>query len=482
MNNDEEGGDSEEEYSSNWQGTCPSCREPIPPSINNNGACSSKPNIQVNTALKAVLNTLYGTEMNQRGQAAHRQKMKAQSGEMGGMHTCGCEEIVPLTNEKDELSFIRERLLIKGGEDGNKRRNKYEDEENGWVILHSSLNQPGWQSNGGYSHGKGGSSSAMIRRNIVLDDSDQQYQLSLGLRKCSYSNSNSNTKYAAKANNSNDNDGIQYGVLDIELCLLTMEEDEVDDSGFPTFVNEDDDDEALICTGNDRIHTSIEAAARVVSLSEIQNVGKDGKLNTMSRANEGGGNSSPQVQELSLSRGMIGRDGAVRFRIDLHKALTEGSGGGNSADLNIVKLRFVHVDTGAVLELRLPSKIAIKGEGIDGEVEFCGTSKQTAAMNFASRYLLDDHDEDEDEDNDEPNKYQEDGFVVHGSQDSSDNEFDDEGDDDEDDDDGECQICKNGGDLIVCDGGDHDGGCGHMYHLHCIGRSTIPPGEYIYVQ
>ena len=135
-----------------------------------------------------------------------------------------------------------------------------------------------------------------------------------------------------------------------------------------------------------------------------------------------------------------------------------------------------------MLELRLPSKIATKGEGIDGEVEFCGTSKQTAAMNFASRYLLDDHDEDEDEDNDEPNKYQEDGFVVHRSQDSSDNEFDDEGDDDEDDDDGECQICKNGGDLIVCDGGDHDGGCGHMYHLHCIGRSTIPPGEYIYVQ
>jgi hypothetical protein len=449
---------------------------------NNNEACSSKPHIQVNTALKAVLNTLYGTEMNQRRQAEHRQKMKAQSGEMGGMHTCGCEEIVPLTNEKDELSFIRERLIIKGGEDGNKRRNKYEDEENGWVILHSSLNQPGWQSNGGYSHGKGGSSSAMIRRNIVLDDSDQQYQLSLGLTKCSYSNSNSNTKYAAKANNGNDNDGIQYGVLDIELCLLAMEEDEVDDSGFPTFVNEGDDDEALICTGNDKIHTCIEAAARVISLSEIQNVDKDGELKILSGANEGNGSALPQVRELSLSRGMIGRgrDGSVRFRIDLNKALKEG-GGGNSADLHVVKLRFVHVDTGAVLELRLPSKIATEGEGgDDGEIEFCGTSKRTAVMNDASRYLLDDHDEDEEDDDDEPNEYQEDGFVVHGTQDSSDNEFDD-GEDEEDDDEGECQICKNGGDLIVCAGRDN-GGCGHMYHLHCIGRSTIPPGEYIYVQ
>jgi len=321
----------------------------------------------------------------------------------------------------------------------------------------------------------------MIRRNIVMDDSDQRYQLSMGLTKCSYSTTNnSNRKYAAKANNGkhsgNDNGCIQYGVLDIELCLLTMEEDEVDDSGFPVFVNEGDDDEALICTANDKIHICIEAAARVISLSEIENVDKDGKLNIMSRANEGDGNSSPQVRELPLSRGMIGTDGAVRFRIDLNKALKEGSGdddGSNSADLQLVKLRFVHVDTGAVLELRLPSKIATEGEGIDGEIEFCGTSKQSAAMNDASCYLLNDHDEGNEDDNDEPNKYQEDGFVVHGSQDSSDNKFDYE----EDDDDGECQICKNGGDLIVCDGGDHDGGCGHMYHIHCIDRSTIPPGE-----
>ncbi len=76
----------------------------------------------------------------------------------------------------------------------------------------------------------------------------------------------------------------------------------------------------------------------------------------------------------------------------------------------------------------------------------------------------------------------EDGFLVHGSHDSDEEEADScQGGDSfsvDDDEDGECQICQNGGDLIVCDGGDHGGGCGHMYHVQCIGRRIIPPGKY----
>ena len=48
--------------------------------------------------------------MNQRRQAEQRQKMKAQSGEMGGVHTRGCEEIVPLADEKDELDLLTSRI------------------------------------------------------------------------------------------------------------------------------------------------------------------------------------------------------------------------------------------------------------------------------------------------------------------------------------------------------------------------------------
>lgn len=99
------------------------------------------------------------------------------------------------------------------------------------------------------------------------------------------------------------------------------------------------------------------------------------------------------------------------------------------------------------------------------------------ASHQPSRYLLDDHDDDPCHDDDEPNEYEDDGFLVDGSHDSDVEEVFDSHDED-DNDDGECQICKNGGDLMVCDGGDHEGGCCNAYHIHCIGRNIVPPGEF----
>jgi len=469
MNDDE----SNEEVTDIWHGTCPTCRTSIPPSQSNP---TSKPTLQVNTCLKVVLDTLYNNEMNQRRQVELKAKAKATRGENNGLHGRGCEEIEVLKEEDDELVYIRENLSLddRDGDGvegiGSKKRNKYKDEEAGWITLHSSNNQPGWQDDGVYNHGNTNNNSIMIRRNIVLDESDQRYQMSLGLTKCTYSSNNKIQAYAAaKSSNTNNNEGsYQYGILDIELCLLTMEEDEVDDSGFPTFVNEGDDDEALIYTSDDKIHSCVEAVVRVVSLLELGiSGGDDRKMPAF--GNNGDTNASPQVRELSLSHGMIGRDGSVRFRIDLTKAL-EGSG--DNDDLQVVKLRFSHADTGAVLELRVPSKNDVTNEmEDDGEIEYCGKKPSAAVKNDGSRFLLDDHDEDEDDD--EPNEYEDDGFVVNGSQ------SEDESSSDDDDDDGECQICKNGGDLIICDGGDEEGGCGNMYHLSCIGRSVVPPGDWI---
>ena len=53
-------------------------------------------------------------------------------------------------------------------------------------------------------------------------------------------------------------------------------------------------------------------------------------------------NASPQVRELSLSRGMISRDGSVRFRIDLTKALEGSDDGQADNNLQVVKLRFTY--------------------------------------------------------------------------------------------------------------------------------------------
>ena len=90
-------------------GTCHTCREPIPGATSssddgNNNNKNKGPRIGINTALKAVLDTLYGAEMNQRRLANEHQKVKARGGEMRGLHTRGCKEIVALT-EEDELKI-----------------------------------------------------------------------------------------------------------------------------------------------------------------------------------------------------------------------------------------------------------------------------------------------------------------------------------------------------------------------------------------
>jgi hypothetical protein len=236
-----------------------------------------------------------------------------------------------------------------------------------------------------------------------------------------------------------------------------MEEDEIDDSGFPILVTEGSDDEALICTSNDRVHTCIESSARVAPAAAFE------KKESSCFKNE---SNEQTVKEVPLSRGMIGPDGSVRFRIDINRVLqSEAIDSTNSIkDPRLVKLQFCHVDTGAVLELRTPSKNEddVFDAYSDGEIEFGVTNKNV--RNDASRFLLD---PDGEEEHDGPNEYElDDGFLV-GSQDT------DESSDEEDG----CDICKHGGDLIVCDGGDNDGGCGKSFHIECIKRTEVPPGE-----
>ena len=298
-----------------------------------------------------------------------------------------------------------------------------------------------------------------------------------------------------------------------------MEEDEVgDNAGFPIIINDGHDDETLICA-NDYCHTCIESIARMV-------------LTPTTTTPIKGVFSSPQmlsVYEVPLSRGMIGQDGTASFHIDMKSSLvghamstklkngidnikgdnldsndSEGNEtprnavGGVNNNLQVIKLIFHHVDTGTKLELRLPLKSDMDdcGEGINfcevkkpGKNNGCGESN---GKNTASRYLLDNPDEDDEDDNDDnyENEYDgDDGFLVNESQDSDksdDNDYFDSDDADKndgvieiDDNDDECQICNKGGDLIVCDGGDQQDGCGDSYHVLCIGRTVVPPGDWI---
>ena len=96
----------------------------------------------------------------------------------------------------------------------------------------------------------------MIRRNIVLDENDQRYQLSLGLTKCTY---HPDATASSDTNVSSSSVGGEVattigGIIDIELCLLSMEEDEVDDSaGSPVVINDGHDDDRIDVTTHHKI-------------------------------------------------------------------------------------------------------------------------------------------------------------------------------------------------------------------------------------
>ena len=390
-NDSEEEADEEENT-----GTCPTCRHAIPPRQKGMSL------FHVNTALKACLDTLYGVEMNQRRMAEVERKHKAIKGEGGGLHEKGNEEIVKLIEE---------------GEADVRNRNELNDEAKGWIYLHSG------------ESGYGNSAKKIsIRRNVVMDDVDQRYQISMGMTKCVYSRT------------------AHSRVVDVELCLIAMEEDEVESGGFPAIIMEGSDDEALICVGSDRVHTCIQSSAILIPALDTEKAVSFGATS----------NENEQLKEVPLSRGMICRDGNVRFRIDVKKILDSAEGE------ELAKLRFSHLDTSVVLELRLP-KDDMNGDTAECNIDF-GVAESNGKYD-ASRFLLDDKDEEEEQ---MPNEYEDDGFLV----DDSDEESNEEAESDND----ECEICHNGGDLLVCDGGDHCGGCGNSYHVECINRDDVPAG------
>eukprot|EP00984_Skeletonema_dohrnii_P038581 scaffold41978_cov250-Skeletonema_dohrnii-CCMP3373.AAC.2 len=92
-------------------------------------------------------------------------------------------------------------------------------------------------------------------------------------------------------------------------------------------------------------------------------------------------------------------------------------------------------------------------------------------------------DSDTSDDDGMQDEYEDDGFIVFGSQEEEDSSVDI-------DDNDICAVCKEGGELVVCDGGFHShhhshrhsgdrGGCGKSFHLKCIKREEIPDGEFV---
>ena len=80
--------------------------------------------------------------------------------------------------------------------------------------------------------------------------------------------------------------------------------------------------------------------------------------------------------------------------------------------------------------------------------------------------MYDQMDQDSEEQEGE-NEFEDDGFLVNDDDDASESSD-------------TCQVCqKEDGTLMVCDGGRHMEGCGRCYHAGCVGRSSIPDGDWI---
>lgn len=330
----------------------------------------------VNTALRACVTALFGQELQARIQADAVAKRKAAAGENGGAHSRGYKVLTDL-------------------------------KEAGWITLR-------------LVGGDGAQDRLSARRSIVLDAEDQRMQLALSLRR--------------------DPIAPLRGVLQLELCLLTMEEDEAaDGEGFPLVLREEEDDEHFICL-EERFFSCIEAKARI-----------DGNFGVKPTY-------VPIAPRVGL--GQQEEEGVVRFRISV---------GGTPA---AVALYFRHEVTGAELEIKLPtggqigagSMLREREKTRLAESETNADSESDEAIYIDSKGRVANLDE-----------YEDDGFVIMEEHEEEDYNSK-EGNHEEED---VCYLCQDGGELIVCDGGDNLEGCGRNFHLECVNRDVVPPGDWV---
>jgi hypothetical protein len=367
---------------------CPTCRRGLLLlTCDDDGGGGGASSLGVNTALRACVATLFPAELEARVQAEVAAKKKATAGENGGAHSGGYVLLTDL-------------------------------EESGWITVRRDA-------------GAARFSLLSARRSIVLDEEDQRMQLALSLRREPHVSSE--------------------GVVQVELCLLTMEEDEADDGGgFPLVVREEEDDEHFICL-EERLLSCIEAKARIGG-----NFGA--KPTFVPIARRGGGLGQQEEEE----------EGVVQFRIDV---------GGTPALEKAVAFCFRHEETGAELEIKLPA-----GErpiDVDGSTSRETDNRRTTeaikagSENNEVEYV---HSKDHVSNLDE---FEDDGFVVMEEDEEEDYENNYESEEETHDEEDVCCLCQDGGDLIVCDGGDNLEGCGRNFHVRCIKRKAVPPGDWV---
>jgi len=412
-------------------GRCPTCRRTVIP-INNNRqhhddegeGYSSRSNTTPNLALKACIMAMFGPEIVVRLQ--NKKLLRKPKGERGGAHNAGYQIISELRDETwhyvETDTTTTTVSMMTSGVDFNTNASST-----------SKYNPPA----------TGIKSFVQIRRSVVLDADDQRMQLALAVYQ-------KPIKEVRAENDDDDNyNGSSRGCFRVQLCLLTMEEDEAADSGFPTNVTTPED-ELLMC-GNG-------CSRFLYSTLDVQMKDDNGRI-------------SP------LARLCCDSNGCFNYVLDpTHSA-------GNPADIRV--LLFIHSETGTQLEINL-AQLQNRAGG--------NTLSSNCRPNNRRARFYDDEDvnfekgrddESEEEEAENQEEFEEDGFVV-GENDESDME--DAGENDESDmegvfsdgdEDDRCVICNDGGELMICEGGEDNIGCGKSFHWTCVDRRLVPDGDWI---
>ena len=294
-----------------------------------------------------------------------------------------------------------------------------------------------------------------IARSIVLDANDQRMQLAWALYHDSHNTSQSSViQYGTQDQNRNNrqdgnNPTCTRPFLSLTLALLHMEEDEVADSGdFPLVVEADSDQAHFIVSSTDTGH-GINGLPIEVTLR----TGVIGSTTTM---------------VVPLARRDLGSDGTVTFGLEIPalETLTLHATDTDTQAKSNITIVFRHTATNVELQLQLPSPETASGTTLANMHSVRGSNDVINPTRSSGRRYLAHHDESDEFDQSEDDLEDDDGFIV--------------GDAGEDENPADiCQICLDGGDLIVCDGGNATPGCGMGFHLACIDRDVVPEGDWI---
>lgn len=261
--------------------------------------------------------------------------------------------------------------------------------------------------------------SVQVRRNIVLDADDQRMQLALAMY-----------RRPIKVNSR----------FHVKLCMLRMEEDEVEDSGFPVNLIAEED-EAFICSNeNQFVSTFVEVKIRA----------RDGHL-------------SP------LARVPCGTNGFFTCTLDP----TQSTGN----PIHSRAFLFEHSETGTQLEVDFAQLQSSASGGTLRPPRFDGCNSNVEREEAEdSGFVMGQNDHSDPEEHED--EFEEDGFVVFDGGNASDvhGEF---SDDEEEDDDECCCVCHEGGEVMICDGGKENDGCKRLFHACCVGRDFVPAGDWV---